>query len=125
MSVDLEADVEALGQRLGQAIARLPEYDRFERAQQAVKDSDEAQAAIESFEQQRETYLLARQHGEAEPDDVRDLQRAQQELHTMPVMQEYIEAQRDLETRLAAVNDAVSDGLALDFADAAGSCCHD
>lgn len=125
MSVDLEADVEALGERLGEAIAQLQEYERYEAAQRAVKESDEAQAEIEAFEQRRESFMVARQRGEASQEDALELKRAQSELHSLPVMEEYIEAQRELERRLAGINDAVSRGLEVDFADAAGSCCHD
>lgn len=125
MSVDLETDVEVLGERLGEAIAQLPEYERFEAAQQAVKDSDEAQEHIETLERRRMEYMQARQRGEASQAAATELKRIQSELHALPVMEDYAEAQQALERRLAAVNDAVSRGLAVDFADAAGSCCHD
>ncbi|MFW6448502.1 MAG: YlbF family regulator [Halobacteriota archaeon] len=125
MSVDLGRDVEAIGERLGEAIADLDAYERYEEAQEAVKASDEAQALIEQFEQRRQAFLLARQAGQATEADAQEVRSLQDELHGLPVMQEFLEAQRDLEGRLAAVNDAVSNGLAVDFADVAGSCCHD
>lgn len=127
MSVDLQSDldVDDLGRTLGRAIRELPEYEAFEAAEEAVKASDRAQERIEAFEEQRESFMLARQLGEATQEDVGELRSLQQELHELPVMQEYLEAQDALDRRLVEVNEAISQGLAVDFADAAGSCCHD
>ncbi|MFP4591198.1 MAG: YlbF family regulator [Halobacteriales archaeon] len=125
MSVDLGTDVETIGERLGEAIAELDAYERYETAQEAVKASDQAQELIERFEQRRHAYLVARQSGQVTEADAQEVRELQDELHALPVMQEFLEAQRELEGRLVAVNDAVSRGLAVDFADVAGSCCHD
>lgn len=127
MSVELDTahDVDALGEALGEAISQLPEYEAFKQAEQAVKDSDEAQEFIERFEQSREEFMLARQLGEATQEDAQSLRAIQDELHGLPVMQDYLAAQEALDRRLAAINTSISDGLAIDFASTAGACCHD
>lgn len=127
MSVDLEGrqDILALADDLGEAIADLPEHEALEAAERAVKESDEAQANIERFERSREEFVLARRVGEATAEDVESIREIQSELHALPVMQEYLEAQAALEQRLARINEAISRDLVVDFADTAGSCCHD
>lgn len=122
---DADSHAEELAGELGQAIAETPEYREFEEAKQAVEADDEAQAKIREFEQLRQEFSLARQTGGATEEDVQKVQEAQQELHSLPVMEEYLEAQEALEIRLVAVNDAISESLAVDFSDQAGSCCED
>lgn len=124
MSVETSR-VEHLGRDLGQAIAKLDEYEAYERAREAVQDDDETQEKIDEFETLRHEFMLARQSGQATQDDIIELQRTQRELHQLPVMERYLDAQAELDGRLAAVNDAISAELSLDFSDQAGSCCHD
>ena len=69
--------------------------------------------------------MAARQRGEASQEDLRELQEAQQELHDIPVMSEYLRAENDLELRLQALNEYVSDPLEVDFGEKAGGCCQD
>lgn len=116
-------DVEALGAALGEAIAELPEYEAYCEAEQAVKDSDEAQAHIEEFETKRDQFMLDRQRGEATQDDVMELKALQDELHGLPVMEEFARAQTALGDRLSVVNKAISDELDIDFAGEAGDGC--
>jgi cell fate (sporulation/competence/biofilm development) regulator YlbF (YheA/YmcA/DUF963 family) len=123
--MSVEKTIEDLGTELGEAIAALPEYDTFERAKEAVEASPEAQERIESFEQLRREVMMARQSGDATQDDLAELQRAQEELHEVPVMADYLEAQEALEERLEAVNKAISEPLAVDFGETAGGCCQD
>lgn len=127
MSSELEfdTDIDALGTALGAAIADLPEYEAFEAAQAAVEASEAAQARIEEFESRREQLLIARQLGEVDTEDIREIRAVQEELHALPVMREFREAQTALDDRLAAVNDAISDELGIDFAGQAGGCCQD
>ena len=130
MSVDSDTtavpeDVEELGRRLGEAIAGLPEYEAFEEAKEAVEADAEAQEKIREFEQRRQEFFLARQTGEADHDDLQALQATQQELHAVPAMARYLERQEELVARLEAVNEAISDPLAIDFGGEAGGCCHD
>ena len=133
MSVDTEADVEAvdqsrveqLGEELGEAITQTPEYRRFEETKQAVEDDEEAQQKVSEFEQLRQEFMLARQTGEATQEDVQEVQQAQTELHALPVMEAYLDAQSELEDKLEAVNEAISEPLAVDFGQQAGGCCED
>jgi len=120
-----DASVEALGRELGEAITGLPEYERFEDAKAAVGESEEAQAKIDEFESIRQEFMLARQTGEATQADLREVQEAQEELHSIPVMAEYLEAQNALDARLEAINEAISEPLAVDFGEEAGGCCQD
>jgi len=120
-----DASVEALGRELGEAIAGLPEYERFEDAKAAVAESEAAQAKIDEFESIRQEFMLARQTGEATQEDLREVQETQEELHSIPVMAEYLEAQNALDARLEAVNEAISEPLAVDFGEEAGGCCQD
>ena len=133
MSVDSDADtvsgstddVEALGRELGDAIAELPEYEAFEEARQAVRADDDVQEDIQAFEQQRMEFAQARQSGEATQADLMELQAAQQELHEIPLMADFLEAQEALTTRLEDINRAISEPLAVDFGGEAGGCCQD
>lgn len=120
-----DASVEALGRELGEAITALPEYQRYEDAQAAVAADEEAQERIQEFENIRQEFVLARQTGEASQEDLRKIQQAQEELHELPVMAEYLEAQNELDARLEAVNEAISDPLVVDFGEEAGGCCQD
>lgn len=124
MSVEITR-LEDLGTQLGEAIAETPEYQRFTDAKSAVERSDEAQQKIGEFNELRQEFVLAQKIGEATNEDVAQIQGLQQELHELPVMAEYLEAQDELANRLDAVNDAISASLDVDFAGQAGSCCQD
>ncbi|WP_256391348.1 YlbF family regulator [Natronoarchaeum rubrum] len=121
----IEQDVEALGRQLGEAIEQLPEYRELQEAQAAVEVSEDAQERIEEFEQLRQEFMLARQTGDASQEDLQELQQAQSELHEIPVMAEYLEAQNRLDAKLEAINDAISEPLDIDFGEEAGGCCED
>jgi len=131
MSVDsdtasgTDSEVEALAREFGEAIAELPEYDAFLEAKTAVEADERAQEQIAAFERVREEYLAARQRGQATQADLREMQQAQEELHDIPVMSEFLQAQNDLELRLQALNEHLSEPLAVDFGDLAGGCCED
>ena len=116
---------EDLGRELGEAIAETPEYEAFEEAKAAVEADDEAQELIAEFNEQREQFMVARQTGEASQEDLQTLQQTQNELHSIPAMESYLEAQSELQDRLAEVNEAISDPLAVDFGGEAGGCCQD
>ena len=124
-SADDRTTVEDVASDLGEAIAETPEHEAFEDARQAVQESEEAQAKIEEFESTRQEFMLARQSGEATQADLQELQGTQQELHSIPVMADFLEAQNELQARLEALDDAISAPLALDFGDNIGGCCND
>jgi cell fate (sporulation/competence/biofilm development) regulator YlbF (YheA/YmcA/DUF963 family) len=115
--------VDDLGTELGECIATTDEYERFEAAKRAVESNEAAQEQIEEFEQLRQEFNLARQTGSADQKAVDEVKRAQRELHSLPVMQEYLEAQEALQERLEAINQAISEPLAVDFGGEAGGCC--
>jgi cell fate (sporulation/competence/biofilm development) regulator YlbF (YheA/YmcA/DUF963 family) len=120
-----ETSADELGRQLGEAIASLPEYERFTEAKEAVEEDEAAQEKITEFEQFREEFMLARQTGEATQDDLRELQRKQEELHDIPVMAEFLQAQNELELRLQELNEEISAPLSIDFGQKAGGCCED
>ncbi|MFB6129761.1 MAG: YlbF family regulator [Salinigranum sp.] len=124
MSVETKS-LEDLGRELGDAIAETPEYREFERTRTAVQDDDEAQELIAEFSQLRDELLTAQQMGSVSQEEYQKVQQAQQELHELPVMAEYLEAQAELQARLSSINDAISEPLAVDFGGEAGGCCHD
>ncbi|WP_096393221.1 YlbF family regulator [Halorubrum trapanicum] len=124
MSVQ-QVSIEDLGRELGERIAETPEYERFEEARAAVQRDEDVQERIDEFEQLRAEFMQARQTGQATNDDLQRVQEAQDELHSMPVMSEYLDAQEELEDTLEAVNEAISDPLAVDFGGEAGGCCQD
>jgi cell fate (sporulation/competence/biofilm development) regulator YlbF (YheA/YmcA/DUF963 family) len=119
------ADVDALASQLGAAIAELPEYEAFEDAKAAVESDEAVQEAIADFERRRSQYVLDQQTGRADETDIEALQDAQRELHSMPPMRRYLDAQEQLSDRLAELNDAISAELSVDFGGEAGGCCHD
>ena len=98
-------DADALARQLGEAIVDLPEYQRFLETKEVVEADEEIQAEIREFEQVREEFMLARQAGEASREDLRELQAAQEQLHDIPEMSEYLAAQSDLELRLQELNE--------------------
>jgi cell fate (sporulation/competence/biofilm development) regulator YlbF (YheA/YmcA/DUF963 family) len=114
-----------LASELGDAITELPAYREFEEAKAAVESDERAQEKIEEFEQKREEFMLARQTGNATNEDLRELQAAQEELHDIPVMSDYLQAQSDLELQLQEMNEMISAPLAVDFGEKAGGCCQD
>jgi cell fate (sporulation/competence/biofilm development) regulator YlbF (YheA/YmcA/DUF963 family) len=117
--------VTELATELGEALADLPEHAAYVEAERAVRESEEVQEAIASFNEQRREFAHARQTGDATEEDLEELQAAQRELHAMPVMAEYLEAQENLQATLGAVESALSDPLAVDFGETAGGCCQD
>ncbi|WP_336359117.1 YlbF family regulator [Haladaptatus sp. ZSTT2] len=119
------ARLEDMGTELGKAIADSPAYQRFEATKAKVENSEEAQQRVQKFEQLRQEFMLARQTGEATQEDLHNLQNAQADLHELPVMDEFLTAQAELDAKLAAVNDAISAELAVDFGEKAGGCCQD
>ncbi|WP_232688465.1 YlbF family regulator [Halobacterium zhouii] len=132
MSVDSDStasapDTEAddLARQLGEAIRDLPEYEAFEETKAAVETNEEVQDRIDEFESLRQEFMLARQTGDATQEDVQTLQEAQNHLHEHPVMAEYLEAQDALQDRFEALNDTISEELAVDFVGESGACCQD
>lgn len=131
MSIDTETadaatdDVDTLASELGEAIADMPEYQAYRAAKEKVEADEEAQERIQKFERIREEYMMARQTNQATEGDLRTLKEAQQELHELPVMEEYLQAQGDLELRLQELNEIVSEPLSVDFGEKAGGCCQD
>ena len=122
---ETEGSVDDLARSLGEAITELPEYQRFLEAKADVEADGAAQTQIEEFEQIREEFMMARQTGQATQEDLRELQSAQEELHDLPVMSDFLQAQNELELRLQELNELVSDPLAVDFGEKAGGCCQD
>lgn len=119
------SQLEELGRELGEAIADTPAYERFEEARAAVQDDDDAQAKIAEVERLRDEFVSARETGQATQEHVAKLRAAQNELHSMPVMEEYLNAQEALQSQLEDVNRAISDPLSVDFGGEAGGCCQD
>jgi cell fate (sporulation/competence/biofilm development) regulator YlbF (YheA/YmcA/DUF963 family) len=124
-AVDADGSVEDLAHALGEAITDLPEYQRFLDAKADVEADENAQERIREFERIREEYMLARQTGRAGEEDLRELQQSQEELHSLPVMSDFLQAQNELELRLQALNETISEPLAVDFGEKAGGCCQD
>ena len=119
------SQLEEMGRELGEAIADTPAYERFEEARAAVQNDDEAQEKIAAVERLRDEFVSARETGQATQEHVAKLQAAQNELHSMPVMEEYLNAQEALQSQLEDVNRAISEPLSVDFGGEAGGCCQD
>ncbi|MFB6194583.1 MAG: YlbF family regulator [Haloplanus sp.] len=119
------SQLEDLGRELGEAIAESPAYERFEEAKRAVENDDDAQERIAEVERLRDEFMAAREAGEASQEQVAKLQRVQNDLHSMPVMEEYLNAQEALQSQLEDINRSISEPLAVDFGGEAGGCCHD
>ena len=117
--------VDQLAAELGESIAQLPIYQEYLQAKAKVENDADAQRAIQEFEQLREEFQMARQTGQATQEDLRKVQEAQEELHDIASMSEYLEVQNELEARLAEINDLVSEQLEVDFGEKAGGCCQD
>ena len=124
MSVET-APLEDLGRELGEKIADSPEHEAFVEANEAVENDAEAQELIREFEQLRHEFMVDREAGRADRESMRKVQEAQRNLHNLPVMEEYLDAQAALQERLESVNMAISEELAVDFGGEAGGCCQD
>ena len=124
MSADT-ATLEDLGRELGARIAESPEHEAFVEANKAVENDAEAQERIREFEQLRHEFMVDREAGKADRESMRKVQEAQRNLHNLPVMEEYLDAQEALQERLESVNIAISEELAVDFGGEAGGCCQD
>jgi cell fate (sporulation/competence/biofilm development) regulator YlbF (YheA/YmcA/DUF963 family) len=120
-----ETDVKELASELGETITQLSTYQRFVEAKEAVENNEKAQEKVRQFEAQREEFMLARQNGNATNEDLRELQAAQEELHDIPVMSDFLEVQSELELELQELNEMISAPLAIDFGEKAGGCCQD
>ena len=116
---------EELGRQLGEAITELPEYRAFESAKEAVEGSEDVQTKIDEFERVRQDFMLARQMGTATEEDLQVLQETQEELHSMPTMEEFLEAQSQLAARMDEINEYISEPLDVNFGEQAGGCCKD
>lgn len=129
MSIEQEPtgdrEPDRLATRLGDAITELPEYQQYEAARAAVADDETAQQRIAEFERLREELTVARQTGRATDEAVQKVRTAQQELHALPVMERYLEAETELQSRLESLNRAISEPLSVDFGGEAGGCCQD
>lgn len=131
MSVDADntetsiETVDRLASELGEAIAALPEHEDFLEAKAAVEADETAQAQVRTFERKREAFLQAQQRGEATEQDRRELETAHRKLESLPVMEEYLQAESALERRLSRVDAAISGQLAVEFTEKAGGCCQD
>lgn len=117
--------VDELAEALGEAITELPAYREFVEAKEAVENDEDLQEEIREFERLREEFMMARQTGDASNEDLRELQRAQEELHRTPRMKTYLQAQSEIELKLQELNELVSEPLAVDFGEKAGGCCQD
>ncbi|EMA51113.1 YlbF family regulator [Halococcus thailandensis] len=116
---------ETVANDLGAAIADMPEYERFVETKAAVERNPEAQQKVQEFERLRDQFVQARQTGEATQDDLETLQNAQQELHEVPEMAEFLQAQDELDARLERLNQEITADLDIDFGDRIGGCCND
>ena len=117
--------LEDLGRDLGEAIAETPEYEAFEAAKADVEADEAVQSKITEFHSVRERFLRARQAGDVSSELRQEVESTQAELHAMPTMATYLDAQEALQERLESINEAISEPLAVDFGGEAGGCCHD
>jgi cell fate (sporulation/competence/biofilm development) regulator YlbF (YheA/YmcA/DUF963 family) len=125
VTTEADGSVEDIAKSLGEAVTELPEYQRFLDAKAEVEADEDVQERIQEFEGIREEFMLARQTGQTTQEDLRELQEAQEQLHSMPVMSDFLQAQNELELRLQELNELVSEPLAVDFGEKAGGCCQD
>jgi len=114
-----------LAEELGTVITEMPTYQQFVEAKAAVENDEELQAEIREFERLREEFTMARQTGEATNEDLRELQSAQEDLHSKPKMKEYLQAQSEIELKLQALDQLISEPLEVEFGQKAGGCCED
>ena len=114
-----------LAEELGETITRLPAYEAFLEAKEAIQSDPELQREMQAFENLREEFLMAREAGTASNDDLRELQAAQEELHANPKMSAYLQAKSDIELRLQEIDHIISEPLEVEFGQTAGGCCQE
>lgn len=116
---------EELAEELGDAISEMSVYQDFLEAKAAVEADEELQTEIREFESVREEFVMARQTGDATNEDLRELQRTQQELHEKPKMADFLQAKSEIELQLQELDHVISESLEVDFGETAGGCCQD
>ena len=129
MSIDVDSkasiatsDIEKLGKLLGDAISNLSEYQTYEQLRTEVKKDIAAQDLINEFENQRQIFVVKRASGDATKEDLDKIGASQEELNNLPVMIKFLDAQKELSSRLNEVNEHISESLSLDFGDQIGGC---
>jgi|GEM_PF-1408636 cell fate (sporulation/competence/biofilm development) regulator YlbF (YheA/YmcA/DUF963 family) len=129
MSIDVDSkasiatsDIEKLGKLLGEAISNLSEYQTYEQLRTEVKKDIVAQDLINEFENQRQIFVVKRASGDATKEDLDKIGASQEELNNLPVMIKFLDAQKELSSRLNEVNEHISESLSLDFGDQIGGC---
>tara|TARA_B110000263_G_C15195980_1_gene458335 strand:- start:247 stop:717 length:471 start_codon:yes stop_codon:yes gene_type:complete len=129
MSIDVDSeasiatsDIEKFGKLLGEAISNLSEYKTYEQLRDEVKKDIVAQDLINEFENQRQTFMVKRASGDATKEDLDKIGASQETLNNLPVMVKFLDAQKELSSRLSETNEHISESLSLDFGDQIGGC---
>ncbi|MCW3490573.1 YlbF family regulator [Dethiobacter alkaliphilus] len=98
-----------LAEQLGEAILDSDEYKDFTRAKEAMEASDEAQDLVNTFSDKqqalRDTQLGGKKVSQEQVDQLREHQRTMLE---NPEIKAYLEAKKEVEGLLAAVNGTIS-----------------
>lgn len=98
-----------LAEQLGEAILASDEYKKYTGAKEAMDKSDEANNLVETFQDRqqalRDSQLTGRKVTQEQIDELRAHQR---KMLDNPEISTYLEAKKNVDTLLAAVNEVIS-----------------
>ncbi len=98
-----------LAEQLGEAILASEQYTKYTGAKEAMDNSEEANKLVEIFQDSqqslRESQLTGRKVAQEEIDELRAHQRRMLE---NPEISIYLDAKKDVDTLLSAVNETIS-----------------
>ncbi|NMC11464.1 MAG: YlbF family regulator [Chloroflexi bacterium] len=106
------------------ALAETPQYKTFEKTAYAFRQNQAAQQAREAYQQKRKSLNTLLMLNALNDEQRNELEQLQSDFITLPVVQEYIDAQAELVTLCQALGDALSESIGLNYAASCGvSCC--
>lgn len=98
-----------MAEQLGEAILASEQYKKYAGAKEVMDNSEEANKLVEIFQDSqqalRDSQLTGRKVAQEEIDELRAHQRKMLE---NPEISSYLEAKKDVDTLLSAVNDTIS-----------------
>jgi|GEM_PF-901028 cell fate (sporulation/competence/biofilm development) regulator YlbF (YheA/YmcA/DUF963 family) len=110
----LSAAIEA-AQSLGRALGECPVFRRFDAAYEALQADPEAQQKLGEFHNRRREFDIASTQGEVDNNEQEQLECAWQDLMTMPALNEYVQAQRELRALFQQVTGMISEEIDIDY----------
>ncbi|MDK2897379.1 MAG: hypothetical protein PWP04_1499 [Candidatus Atribacteria bacterium] len=115
----LNLQLKTVIQTLVQEIKDTSSYRNFEHFQSLLLQDPEAVDKIRQWEEKESAVIERIENGEADQEDLMELQNSSQELLSNPLILSYFQAQDKLVSVLQEINREISSELGFDFANSA------